>query len=618
MRAVQKMRHRSGALPAFQRGLFTSKVSGRPPSHSRKIVASATRRLAALLFADIAAYTRLMQADEAGIYAAWKRARAEAVEPTVARHGGRVVKFTGDGFLAEFPAAEAALASAIELQGGFAPYAPLKLRIGVHLGDVYSEGGDLYGDDVNIAARLESLAEAGGICLSGTVHDLVHRKIAAKFEDGGRQPLKNVEQPLQVWRIAAATLSDEAPAAAAPSGAPVDQAATGRRASIAVLPFVNMSGDPEQAYFADGLSEDIITELSRTGALFVIARNSTFAYKGRAVNVGEIARDLKVRFVLEGSVRKAGQRVRVTAQLIDASTGGHVWAERYDRDITDIFAVQDELTRSIVAALALNLSPEFDRRVGALGTSNIEAYDLFLKGRELAWKMSKPANAEALELLERAIAIDPGFTRAYAVLAHVYVLQHMNGWSADAAADERRAGDLAETAMRLNPFDPYGYWMMAAVHLTRRDFERTLAMAERALSLDSSVAGAYSGLGAALLGLDRPQEAFAPIEAIERVDPHAPSIVLHYRARALFMVDRLDEAIEVLRQRIARSPDTDTSRALLASILGHLGRRDEALAVWAELQRINPGYVPDRRRSIASDREFEKLCDGLRKAGVQP
>ena len=575
---------------------------------------SATRRLAALLFADIAAYTRLMQADEAGTYATWKRARAEAVEPTVAQHGGRIVKFTGDGFLAEFPAAETALAAAIGLQTGFAPYAPLRLRIGVHLGDVYSEGDDLYGDDVNIAARLESLAEAGGICLSGTVHDLLHRKIAIRFEDGGRERLKNVAEPLQVWRIAPAALAGEAPQPAAASSTAADGAAP--RASIAVLPFANMSGDPEQAYFADGLSEDIITELSRTGALLVIARNSTFAYKGRAVNVTEIARDLRVRFVLEGSVRKAGPRVRVTAQLIDASTGGHVWAERYDRDIGDIFAVQDELTRSIVAALALNLSPEFDRRIGAIGTGNIEAYDLFLKGRELAWRMTKPANRQARELLERAIALDPGFAAAHAVLSHVHLLEAMNGWGGDPAADGQRALELAEAAVRLNPFSPNGYWTVGSAHLGRHDFSTALAMSQRALSLDPSFAAAYSSLAAALLGLDRPQEALAPLDAIDRVDPHAPSIVLHYRARMLFMLDRYDQAIDVLRRRIAASPDTDLSRVLLASILGHLGRREEAAAVWAEVQRVNPGYVPDRRRSIASDREFEKLCAGLAKAGV--
>jgi adenylate cyclase len=288
----------------------------------------AEQKLAAILFADVAGYAELMHADEAGTYQSWRKARTEIVEPTVAGHRGRIVKFTGDGFLAEFPSAEAAVVCALKIRDAFATAHPLKLRMGIHLGDIYFEAGDVYGDGVNVAARLESLAEPGGICVSGTVHELVRKRVPVEFVNGGRQSLKHISEPVQVWHVPPATTSEPSTSAVLRS---LDVAL--KRPSVAVLPFANLSGDPEQEYFADGLAEDLITELSRTGALFVIARNSTFVFKGRAVDVVKVARELGVRYVLEGSVRRAGQRVRVTAQLIDGTSGGHLWAERYDRDL---------------------------------------------------------------------------------------------------------------------------------------------------------------------------------------------------------------------------------------------------------------------------------------------
>jgi adenylate cyclase len=566
------------------------------------------KRLAAVLVADVAGYARLMESDEAATYAAWRSARAEAIEPAVSRHGGRIVKFTGDGFLAEFQTAESALASAIDLQTGWTGREPLKLRIGIHLGDVVLEQDDIYGDGVNIAARLEALAEPGGICISGTVHDLVRRKAGVAFTDGGDAQLRHIDQPVRIWRAGAAHF-----AAGLPAPAPSD--VESRRPGIAVLPFANMSGETEQEYFADGLTEDLITELSRTGSLFVIARNSTFVYKGRAVSIPDIVRDLRVRYVLEGSVRKAGSRVRVTAQLIDGGSGGHLWAERYDRDLTDIFAVQDEITASITQALAVNLSLETNR-VSGVGTTNIEAYDLFLRGRDLAWQLTRSESEEAVVLVERAIAIDPGYARAYALLGHIKLTSWLNRWGSDPAESEREALELGQKAIGLNAFDPVGYWVVASVHLWRKQFEVALALTERAHALDPGFVPVFATMGGALLGLGRAQEALDAFETMQRSDPHAPPIVLHFRARALFLLDRIEEAAALLEERIARNPETDVSRALLASVYGHLGRFDEAKAAWDGLFKTNPDYSLEQRKSMLSAQEYEKLVAGISRAGL--
>ncbi len=394
-------------------------------------------RLAAILVADVAGYTRLMEADEAGVYARWRETRDEIIEPTITARRGRVVKFTGDGVLAEFPTAQSAVACALEIQELLRRPNALQMRIGLHLGDIYLENGDVYGDGVNVASRLQELAEVGGICMSSAVHDLVRKSVQGAFEDGGERRLKHIAEPVRIWRVSPAP---------PPTAAVVKAAeAASQRPGIAVLPFTNMSGDVEQEYFADGLVEDLITELARTGALHVIARNSTFVFKGRPVAIADVARELRVRYVLEGSVRKAGQRIRVTAQLIDAAGGGHLWAERFDRALDDIFAVQDEITRSIIGALALSLAPESVHSIDR-GTRSIEAYDLFLKGREFAWLMTRAANTQAKPLLEKAIAADPGFARAHAILGHVYLASWLNHWSDDPAADERRGFEFAQKA----------------------------------------------------------------------------------------------------------------------------------------------------------------------------
>jgi adenylate cyclase len=368
------------------------------------------RRLCAILAADVAGYSRLMGDDEEGTLTALTVHRRELIDPAVAEHAGRIVKTTGDGLLVEFSSVVDAVSCAVEIQRGMAGRnhaAPhdrqLAFRIGVNLGDVIVQNDDLYGDGVNVAARLEALAEPGGICLSASAYEQVQGKIAAvRFEDLGEQRVKNIARPVRAYRVGFGSAGPVPSSVSALPGLP----------SIAVLPLDNMSADPEQEYFADGLAEDLITDLSKIAGLLVIARNSTFTYKGRPVSVAQVGRELGVRYVVEGSVRKVDNRVRITAQLIDVATGTHVWADRYDRDLTDIFAVQDEVTREIVGALRLRLTPDERRRMTAHGTTNLETYDLFLRGRELAWLHTREAGTQASGLLRRALELDPTFAAA--------------------------------------------------------------------------------------------------------------------------------------------------------------------------------------------------------------
>src|SRR5271166_3578293 len=387
------------------------------------------RKLAAILAADVVGFSRLAGADEDRTLARLRALRSDLIDPTIAVHHGRVVKRTGDGALVEFRSVVDAVRRAIEIQNamvernaGVPAERRIEFRIGIHLGDVVEEAdGDLMGDGVNIAARLEGIAKPGAICLSEDAFRQVRARLDLAVSDLGETQLKNIAEPVRVYALTVGLPAEVKPAA------PV---ALPDKLSIAVLPFQNMSGDPEQEYFADGISEDIITALSKLSQLFVIARNSSFTFKGRAVHVRDIARDLGVCYVLEGSVRKSGARVRITAQLIDAMTGGHLWAERFDRDLTDIFAVQDDVTNLIVSALALNLSPSDRQNIGAEHADNQEAYDCFLRGRELWFRTTRDDNREAASLLRRAIELDPRFAPAFAFLGATHVIDYVNGWSA--------------------------------------------------------------------------------------------------------------------------------------------------------------------------------------------
>ncbi len=380
-----------------------------------------------------------------------------------------------------------------------------------------------------------------------------------------------------------------------------------------------MSGDAEQEYFADGISEDTITALSKLSQLFVIARNSSFTFKGRNVNVQEVGRSLGVRYVLEGSVRKSGNRVRITAQLIDATTGGHLWAERFDRDLTDIFAVQDDVTQHIVGALALNLTEGDQQRLATEHTDNLEAYDCFLRGREQLWRFTREQNTQARELLQRAIELDPKFASAYAFLAVAHGLDYINRWSTSPSTSMEQAEEFATRAVALDDRNPYAHWALGIINLHLRRHDMAIREAERSISLAPNLADGHESLGNALHYSGRSEEALACFDRAMALNPYYPDMWLHFQAQAMFQLGRYEEAVASLKRRLVRNPDTDVSRVLLAASYGHLGRFDEARVEWQEVFRINPDYSLEHRRKVLpykNPSDFERVVDGLRKAGL--
>jgi len=567
------------------------------------------RRLVAVLIADIAGYTRLMEQDTDGTVAAWQTVRQEVIKPVIADHSGKIVKLTGDGFLVEFSTIQNAVNCAIVMQRGLAP-SSLDFRMGINLGDIVDDGEDIHGEGVNIAARLEGLADPGGICISGDVYNQVRNRIEVTFEDMGDQKVKNVAEPVRVYAVR--TDGSAAPSASAAT-VPAD------KPSIAVLPFTNMSSDPDQEYFADGISEDIITSLSKLSQLLVIARNSSFAYKGRAVNVQEIARELGVRYVVEGSVRKAGDRVRITAQLIDCTTGGHLWAERYDRELTDVFAVQDEVTQAIVIPMAVKLTADERVRLKTKGPNNLEAYDYLLRGREQYRLYSKEGNAQAQVLLKRAIELDPGYASAYAFLVYTHLSIYLNQWNETADRPLEQAYKLAQKAVALDETDPSAHHALGSNYLWKREHNQAITELERAIALDPNFAGAYAVLGLTLHYAGRSEEAIELINRGMSLDPHYTDIRLHWLAQAYFQLRRYEEAIDFLKRRLIRKPDTDISRVLLAASYGHLGQIDEAKVQWEDVFRINPDYSLEHRKQVLPYKDpadFDHIVEGLRKASL--
>jgi adenylate cyclase len=582
------------------------------------------RKLAAILAADVVGYSRLMGADEAGTLSALKRHREVVFDPAVAAHNGRIVKLIGDGTIVEFgsviDAVNCALAvqrsSALPPEPSSAP-SPIVLRIGINLGDVIIEGADIYGDGVNIAARLEPLAEPGGVCISSIVNESIGNRIDVRFQDGGEVGVKNIDHPIRVWRWHPDTVAGLGQKT---NGAHV--AEKNATASIAVLPFTNMSGEAEQEYFSDGISEDIITDLSKIAGLIVIARNSSFTYKGRAVDVRTVGRELGVQSVLEGSIRRAGNRVRITAQLIDASNGGHLWADRYDRDLTDIFAVQDDVTHRIVDALKVTLSPsEKERPAGGGSPVNMEAYDLALRGRELLLGPQKTRETfeQATALFRRAIEADPNFAVARAGLGFAYMFDYQNRWSDDPDASLGLAKQYAEQAIEKDPREPMSHAVAAVAATFRGDIERAQSEIRIALSLNPNLAMAYNIAGSIRMYAGEPLEAIPLIERGMRLDPAGNTQYLHFLGMANLLAGKYETAAALFKQRIALVPGTDFSRSALASALGHLGKVDEARQIWRELQEINPKYsftehlsrLPFRRKE-----DGERLAEGLRLAGL--
>ena len=576
------------------------------------------RKLAAILAADVVGYSRLMASDEVGTLAALKRHRQMVFEPAVAVHQGRIVKLIGDGTIVEFASVVDAVNCALSVQrsgDSLQVYQPrIVLRIGINLGDVIIEGDDIYGDGVNIAARLEPAAEPGGICISSLVNESIGNRIDARFEDGGHINVKNIDRPIRIWRW-----HPDPAQATATNGRQPNIANPEPRAAIAILPFTNMSGDSDQEYFSDGISEDIITDLSKIAGLMVIARNSSFTYKGRSVDVRTIGRELGVQSVLEGSIRRAGDRVRITAQLIDAASGGHIWAERYDRDLTDIFEVQDDVTRRIVDALKVTLSPGEKERLAEAKTSNLAAYDYLLRGRELMLGEEKNRRTfeQSIACFKKALEHDPDYSQAYACLGFAHIFDYQNRWTDHPDSSLLRAKQYARQALEKDPNEPLARCVSAMTASLEKDLVRAKTEIDVALSLNPNFALAHSLSGTNRIYSGEPLEAIPKIEHAMRLDPALSSQFLHFLGMAYLLAGKYETAAAVLKQRVVLVPQTDFTRALLASALGHLGEFEEALRVWRELKEINPNYgFADHvsRQPFRREQDVERIADGLRKA----
>ena len=494
------------------------------------------RRLTAILAADVVGYSRLMGLDEAGTLAALKTHRREMADAKIAEHQGHIVKVTGDGMLVEFPSVVNAVACATEIQRRMRQRnvdvpedRRIEFRIGIHLGDIIFEDNDIYGDGVNVAARIESIARPGGVAVSSSVRDNVGNRLDLTFEDAGDQTLKNIDRPVQVYHV---DFFQHMATGAAPKSALAKE-----KPSIAVLPFNNMSGDPEQEYFSDGITEDIITDLSKISGLSVIARNSVFTYKGKSVDVQEVSKRFNVTTILEGSVRKAGQRVRITAQLVDGKDGTHLWAERYDRDLTDIFAIQDEITHTIVDQLKVKLLPEEKKALEQAPTANVEAYTNYLRGREFFHTRTKGSLQLARRLFARAADLDPNYARAYAGIADCDSALH--GW-----------------------------------HGAEISLEALFATCAKALALDPNLAEAHASHGLALSINDRHNDAVAEFERAIALDPNSYEGHFFY-ARHSFAHGDLEKAVELYERCTDINPDDYRSPLLVMNILHTLGRHDE-------------------------------------------
>ncbi|MBT4017310.1 MAG: tetratricopeptide repeat protein [Alphaproteobacteria bacterium] len=587
------------------------------------------RRLAAILAADVVAYSRLMGADEDATMAQWWEYRREVIDPGIEKSGGRIVKHTGDGFLAEFASAFDAVKCALTLQGEInersqqvAQDKRVQFRMGVNLGDIMSDDEDIYGDGVNIAARIEALADPGRVFVSGSIYEQIRSKPDFDCTSKGEHALKNIAEPMRVFdvcRAGEAPVEEIKPAAATVPQAP-DPVAE-EKPSIAVLPFDNMSGDEEQEYFADGITEDLITDLSKISGLLVIARNSVFTYKGTAVNIPDVCRELGVRWALEGSVRKSGNRVRVTAQLIDGSTGGHLWADRFDRNLDDIFAVQDEVTAEIVGALKVKLSAEDEARVGHRGTQDVEAYDTMLRTRELIISGSEGKVIEARILLQRILQNDPNFAAAMGGLAFTYIMHFTNQWGENHQTALNEAEKWVNKAIETDPKESYA-WLSLAV---MRVWQNRLDDAREAVARLHEVSpGSPDGLRI-LATIENfsgnYQTAIDAFQELIRLDPHGPAMALHTVGQSYFALGDWETAADYFRQRIAREPDTDSSYVFLAGTLGQLGQKEEAQENWKQVFMVKPDYslaVRSRLWPYNDTTVADNLYAGLEKAGIDP
>jgi TolB-like protein/class 3 adenylate cyclase len=576
------------------------------------------RRLAAILAADVAGYSRLMGADEASTALALRKHRA-AVDPIVMSHGGRIVKSTGDGVLLEFPSIVAAVECAVAVQKLMAERNAdvpedrrMLFRMGINLGDVLIEGDDILGDGVNVAARLEGVAEPGGICLSESAYQQVRDKIPIDVTDMGEQRLKNIARPVRTYRLR----FDRSPGQVKPALALPD------KPSIAVLPFQNMSADPEQEYFADGVVEDIITALSRMRWLFVIARNSTFTYKGRAVDIKQVGRELGVRYVIEGSVRKAANRVRITGQLIDSATGAHLWADRFEGALEDIFDLQDQMTASVVGAIAPKLEQAEIERAKLKPTESLDAYDYYLRGRANFHHGTEETISEALRLFYRAIELDPDFASAHGMAAWCYVIRKNFGWMTDRLQETTELERLANKAVVLGKEDAVALYTggFALAHVAGQ-LEAGAALIDRALALDPNLAAAWHLGGWVRIYLGEAETAIEHMARAMRLNPLDPHLfgMQNGTAAAHFLAGRYDEASAWAEKALREHPTHAPAMRIAAASHALAGRFAQAREAMARMRQIDPAlrvsnigaFVPFPRSE-----DFDRYVQGLREAGL--
>jgi len=582
---------------------------------------SQTRRLAAILAADMAGYSRLMGADEEGTLERLKSLRRELVDPKIAEHKGRIVKTTGDGLLVEFPSVVDAVRCAVEVQQamperntGIGADNRIELRIGINLGDVIVEGDDLYGDGVNIAARIEALADPGGVFVSNTVHDHVRDRLPFVFEDLGERQVKNITRPVRVYRVRDADATAKNPSVSSSPALPLPD-----KPSVAVLPFTNMSPEPEQEFFADGIAEDVITALSRYPSLFVIARNSSFTYKARAVDVKQVGRELGVRYVLEGSLRKSSNRIRVTAQLVEAETGKHVWAERYDRDLADIFALQDEITEAVTIAIAPAIADAEQRRALRKPPGSLDAWAAYQRGLWHLSKFTSDDTALGEKFFQDAIDLDPNFSAAYVGLA--IAQDHAAEFRGRGLLDHLTSMEaLARRAVALDGADAEARSLLGHVLWRRGDHEGALAEAERALATTPNLAFGHHVRGTALIFSGHPKEGVAALERSIRLDPRDPrsALRLSRMALGLYFSAEYEPSVEVAKRAIRSYPGFPNPYRWLAAALGQLGRIEEAKEALEQAIAIRPTaferVVRGRLRWMRPE-DHAHMVEGLRKAG---
>ena len=582
------------------------------------------RRLAAIVSVDVVGYSRLMGADEAGTLATMRAHRGELWNPTIEKFGGRVVGTAGDSLLVEFASAVAAVESSIVVQRGMVERNAdlpddkrMLLRIGINIGEVIIDGDDIFGEGVNIAARMQEVAAPGGIAISRNVQEQVRDKLETVFIDDGAHELKNIAQPVHVWRWPAEGQSSPGPAASAEAKPlPLPD-----KPSIAVLPFDNMSGDPEQGYFADGIAEDIIASLSRFHWFFVISRNSSFAYKGRATDVKQTARELGVRYVLEGSVRKSGNRVRITAQLIDAVGDRHVWAERFDRVLEDIFAVQDEITQSIVGTVAPEYLSAEMRRARRKEVPRLDAWELAVRAHWHISQFTREDNHEARALLLRAVELDPESSFGLTDLSLTFLAECVYGWGADPKSSIAEAVRTAKRAVAINSRDAYAYALLGAADLYSGHHDDAISNLEQAIALNPNDPHAFAILGRTLIYLGQVGTGLEYVNKAIRLSPRDPMITLWYGILALeaFVSTRYDEAVTWARAAVRVQPNRNIAYLDLAAYraqLGDSGEAAEALATFQSLtSNVSVAQIA-RVHPFAREADRERYFEGLRKAGL--